>query len=49
MFSLLATHTVASVTADNGSEFAFHHKLADLIGVLTYFCDPYSFFQRGTN
>jgi IS30 family transposase len=49
MFSLLPAHAVASVTADNGSEFAFHHKLADLIGVPTYFCDPYSSFQRGTN
>jgi IS30 family transposase len=30
-------------------EFAFHHKLADTVGALTYFCDPYSSFQRGTN
>jgi IS30 family transposase len=37
------------VTSDNGSEFAFHPKLADIMGVPTYFCDPYSSFQRGTN
>ena len=49
MFSLLPAHAVASITADNGSEFAFHHKLADTMGVPTYFCDPYSSFQRGTN
>ena len=49
MFSLLPAHAVASITADNGSEFAFHHTLADTMGVPTYFCDPYSSFQRGTN
>jgi len=48
-FSLLPAHAVASVTADNGSEFVFHHKLADTMAVPTYFCDPYSSFQRGTN
>ena len=36
MFSLVPAHAVASVTADNGSEFAFHHTLADTIGVPTY-------------
>jgi len=49
MFSLLPAHAVASITAGSGSEFAFHHTLADTMGVPTYFCDPYSSFQRGTN
>lgn len=42
-------YAVRSVTADTGSEFAYHYKLADTIGVPTCFCDPYSAFQRGSN
>ncbi|WGD36544.1 IS30 family transposase [Lysinibacter sp. HNR] len=45
----LPVHAVRSITTDNGSEFAHHYKLADAIGVPTYFCDPYSAYQRGTN
>ncbi|WBL19631.1 IS30 family transposase [Citricoccus sp. NR2] len=45
----LPAHAVKSITVDNGSEFAHHHQLADTIGVPTYFCDPYSAFQRGSN
>ena len=45
----IPAHAVRSITADNGSEFSHHYKLADLIGVPTYFCDPYSAYQRGTN
>ncbi len=37
-----------SVTTDNGSEFAKHEKLNKL-GIKTYFADPYSSGQRGTN
>src|SRR5690625_286721 len=40
---------VKSVTVDNGPEFAYHYRLADSLGVPTYFCDPYSAYQRGTN
>ena len=40
---------MASVTADNGSEFTLHHRLADTIGGPTYCADPYSAWQRGTN
>lgn len=49
LFEGLPAHAVASVTADNGSEFAHHYKLADTLGIPTYFCDPYSSWQRGTN
>lgn len=42
VFSKLPGHAVAPVAADNGSEFAHHHKLADTLGVPTCFCDPYS-------
>lgn len=45
----LPAHAVRSITVDNGSEFAHHYRLADTIGVPTYFCDPYSAFQRGSN
>jgi transposase, IS30 family len=49
MVAGLPAHAVKSITADNGSEFAWHHKLADSVGVPTYFAVPYSAWQRGTN
>lgn len=49
IYTDLPAHAVRSVTADNGSEFAFHYQLADTIAVPTYFADPYSAWQRGTN
>ena len=49
MITALPAHAVKSITTDNGSEFAWHHKLADSLGVLTYFAVPYSAWQRGTN
>ena len=44
--STLPAHAVSSITLDNGSEFAYHHVLADQTGIPTYFCDPYSAWQR---
>ena len=44
IYRQLPAHAAASVTADNGSEFTLHHRLADTIGVPTYFADPYSAF-----
>lgn len=38
-----------SVTFDNGKEFAEHRQLARSLGLDTYFADPYSSWQRGTN
>ena len=49
IYTQFPAHAVASVTADNGSEFTWHYRLADTIGVPTYFADPYSAWQRGTN
>jgi IS30 family transposase len=49
IYAQFPAHAVASVTADNGSEFTCHYRLADTIGVPTYFADPYSAWQRGTN
>lgn len=37
-----------SVTTDNGFEFIGHEQLKSL-GIQTYFADPYSSWQRGTN
>lgn len=45
----LPTHMRRTITYDNGSEFAAHHTLVESHGVLTYFADPYSSWQRGTN
>jgi len=36
-----------SLTQDNGSEFSQHHRLHSL-GVDTFFCDPYSPWQKGS-
>ena len=49
MFTTMPAHAGRSVTADNGSEFAFHYQLADTLAIPTYFADPYSAWQRGTN
>ena len=49
LFRQFPAHAVKSVTADNGSEFAFHYELADALAVPTYFADPYSAYQRGSN
>ena len=38
-----------SVTHDNGTEFARHERLRDGLGMATYFADPYSSWQRGSN
>lgn len=49
LYSQLPAHAVRSVTTDNGPEFTLHHVLADTLAVPTYFADPYSAWQRGTN
>lgn len=49
MFAAMPAHAGRSVTADNGSEFAYHYRLADTLAIPTYFADPYSAWQRGTN
>lgn len=38
-----------TLTADNGSEFVEHRVLGSQLGFKTYFADPYSSWQRGTN
>ena len=36
-----------SLTIDNGTEFAEHHRLHKKPGLLTFFCDPHSPWQKG--
>ena len=36
-----------TITFDNGTEFAHHYRLAQSIGVKTYFCDPHAPWQKG--
>ncbi len=48
LFSALPEAARRSITFDNGSEFAQHHKLERDLGMLTFFCDPHSPWQRGS-
>jgi IS30 family transposase len=36
-----------TITFDNGTEFAFHHRLRDSLGIATFFCDPHAPWQKG--
>jgi len=36
-----------TLTQDNGTEFADHHKLGHALGIDTYFCNPHSPWQKG--
>jgi len=36
-----------SITFDNGTEFAQHLLLSDTLAIRTFFCDPYSPWQKG--
>ena len=36
-----------TMTFDNGTEFARHHRLTEQLGVQTFFCDPHSPWQKG--
>jgi IS30 family transposase len=36
-----------TITFDNGTEFALHHRLRDLLHIQTFFCDPHAPWQKG--
>jgi len=36
-----------TITFDNGTEFALHHRLSDALGIQTFFCDPHAPWQKG--
>jgi IS30 family transposase len=38
-----------TITFDNGKEFSYHMDIARRLEVKTYFANPYSAFERGTN
>lgn len=40
---------VATLTFDNGLEFAGHREIDQALGSTSYFADPYASWQRGTN
>ena len=36
-----------TLAVDNGTEFAMHYRLTELLDLKTYFCDPHSPWQKG--
>ena len=40
---------VLSITADNGSEFAYHEEISKALNAEFYFAHPYSSWERGLN
>ena len=36
-----------TITFDNGTEFALHHRLGETLGIRTFFCDPHAPWQKG--
>ena len=49
LFGALPAHARCSTTMDNGTEMHLHTELREDYGMDTYFADPYSSWQRGTN
>lgn len=49
IFSRLPLLARKSITMDNGKENHLHYQLIDELGIQTYFADPYSSWQRGSN
>lgn len=49
MINQLKDEITLTITLDNGSEFTKHKTVSQKTGAQTYFCDPYSSWQRGAN
>ncbi len=47
MLSRLPEAMRRSLTFDNGTEFALHHRLRETLGLPTFFCDPHAPWQKG--
>lgn len=43
------SHMVKTITADNGSEFAYHEQISKALDAEFYFAHPYSSWERGVN
>lgn len=39
---------IETLTLDNGGEFAKHENIAKQLRIDTFFCDPYSSYQKGS-
>jgi transposase, IS30 family len=46
-FAALPEALRRTLTMDNGTEFAYHYRLASQLGMDTYFCDPHAPWQKG--
>jgi IS30 family transposase len=40
--------TIKSITYDNGCEFSMHEKINKMLNTKSYFCKPYSAWEKGT-
>lgn len=49
IFSRISSQARKSTTMDNGCENVLHNQLKQTLKMKTYFADPYSSWQRGTN
>lgn len=49
VFSDLPKNYVKTITFDNGTEFANHKDIENVLGCQIYFADPYCSWQRGLN
>jgi transposase, IS30 family len=49
IFGSLPAGARKSTTMDNGTEMHLHRRLVERLGMETFFADPYSSWQRGTN
>ena len=49
MIDMLKPYPVLTITADNGSEFVEHQRVAESLDAEFYFAHPYASWQRGQN
>lgn len=49
MVTKLSKYESKTLTLDNGTEFTKHEYVSEKTGVVTYFCHPYSSWERGSN
>ncbi|SMN01848.1 Mobile element protein [uncultured Candidatus Thioglobus sp.] len=49
LFANIPKKLIKTLTLDNGKEFAQFKRIEKSTGIVSYFADPYSSWQRGTN